>query len=174
MRMITKKIGCALCGWLCFAVMTTVLAAPLPNEVKVGNSTVKMGDKIDKAITAFGRPWHIGNEKNYYWRDRIDLYSPEVVAKTYGSSKKIYELIIDRVPTINTREGIGIGSSRDDVEKAYGKGKERRVSNGDIILSYGKDEKYAPYTRFRLNAKTNTVYYMVIGSPDNPKNKKRR
>ena len=160
---------------LCFAfAMSTSLAAPLPNEVKVGGSVVKMGDKIESAIKAFGRPWHITNEKNYFWRDNINLYSPEVVAKTFGNSKKIYELIIDGVPTINTPEGIGIGSTKEAVEQAYGKGKERRIAGGDIILSYGKDEKYAPYVRFRLNGKTNVVYYMVIGSPDNPKNKKRR
>lgn len=171
-----RKILVTAVLWMCLGIFGAVhlAAAPLPSEVKVGNSTVKMGDKIEKAIKAFGKPWHIASHANYYWRDRIDLYSPEVVAKTYAGSQKIYAIIIDRVPTINTPEGIGIGSTKEDVIKAYGTGKERKISNGDTILSYGKDEAFAPYLRFRLNAKTNTVYYMTLGKPDNPKRKRGR
>jgi len=174
--MCVRKIFLAALGVLIMlaSLSADVSAAPMAQEVKVGNSTVKLGDKIEKAIAAFGKPWHIAANENYYWRDRVDLYSPEVVAKAYYGTKKIYALIVDRVPTINTPEGIGVGSSKYDVIKAYGKGRERKVSNGDVIMSYGKDEALAPYMRFRFKAGTDKVSYYVIGKPDKPKSKKRR
>ncbi len=140
---------------------------PIPKELKEGEFAVKLGDTIEKSLKFFGQPRVIlANGESYTWRSRIDLNSPELVIKL-KPSKVIWTIIADHLPMIKTPEGIGFGSTKEEIEAVYGKSKGYITPNGDIIVSYGGDPIHAPFMRFRLTGdKEKRVTYMIIGHYD--------
>ena len=138
---------------------------PIPSELKEGDFSIKLGDPMDeKYLKFFGKPRLIlNNGESYTWRSRLNLYSPELVIKL-KPSKVIWTIIADHLPMIKTPDGIGFGSTREEIEAVYGKAKDYTSPGGDIVLSYGGDPIRDPFMRFRLTgAKEKRVTYMIIG-----------
>lgn len=152
---------------------------PIPTELKEGDFSIKLGDKIEPSLKFFGQPKIVlNNGESYTWRSRINLYSPELVIKL-KPSKVIWQIIADHLPMIKTPEGIGFGSTQEEIENIYGKSKGYITPNGDLIMSYGGDPVRSLFIRFRLTGeKEKRVTYMILGYYDvdvkKPKGKKRR
>ena len=154
---------------------------PIPTELKEGAFSIKLGDKIEPSLKFFGQPKIIlNNGESYTWRSRINLYSPELVIKL-KPSKVIWTIIADHLPMIKTPEGIGFGSTKEEIENIYGKSKGYITPNGDLIMSYGGDPTRSLFMRFRLTGekeKEKRVIYMILGYYDvdvkQPKGKKKR
>ena len=140
--------------------------SPIPGELQENGTPIKLGDPIDKVLGFFGRPTRIAaNGENYCWRDWLNLYGAELIIKT-KAGKKMWCIVVDRVPMVRTPEGIGIGSTKEAIEAQYGAAKGYTATNGDIIMSYGGAKATAPFLRFRLSGrKEKTVVYMVLGNP---------
>lgn len=137
---------------------------PIPKELKEGDFAIKLGDKIDSSLKFFGPPRVLlNNGESYTWRSRVNLYSPELVIKL-KPSKVIWTIIADHLPMIKTPEGIGFGSTKEEIENVYGKSKGYTTPGGDLIMSYGGDPVRDPFMRFRLTGeKEKRVIYMIIG-----------
>lgn len=138
---------------------------PIPSELKEGDFSIKLGDPMgEKYLKFFGQPRLIlNNGESYTWRSRLNLYSPELVIKL-KPSKVIWTIIADHLPMIKTPDGIGFGSTQEEIEAIYGKAKGYTSPGGDVILSYGGDPIRDPFMRFRLTgAKVKRVTYMIIG-----------
>jgi len=140
---------------------------PIPVELREGTFAVKLGDTIEKSLKFFGQPRVIlANGESYTWRSRIDLNSPELVIKL-KPSKVIWTIVADHLPMIKTPDGIGFGSTKEEIEAVYGKSKGYVTPNGDVIVSYGGDPIHSPFMRFRLTGdKEKRVTYMIIGHYD--------
>ena len=140
---------------------------PIPTELREGAFAVKLGDTIEKSLKFFGQPRVIlANGESYTWRSRIDLNSPELVIKL-KPSKVIWTIVADHLPMIKTPDGIGFGSTKEEIEAVYGKSKGYVTPNGDVIVSYGGDPIHSPFMRFRLTGdKEKRVTYMIIGHYD--------
>ena len=140
---------------------------PIPSELREGAFSVKLGDTIEKSLKFFGQPRVIlANGESYTWRSRINLNSPELVIKL-KPSKVIWTIVADHLPMIKTPEGIGFGSTKEEIEAVYGKSKGYVTPGGDIIVSYGGDPIHSPFMRFRLTGdKVKRVTYMIIGHYD--------
>lgn len=148
--------------------------APQPQEFHRGSNIMRLGDPLDDVLKFLGRPILIAADgENYCWRDRIDLYSPELIVKATKGKKKIFAVVVDKLPGITTPEGIGIGATREQVEEQYGKVPHEYIDhNRDVVLCYGGGTAkkkgrivQKPYFRLRLDPKTKKVRYMVIGKP---------
>lgn len=142
-------------------------AMPIPGELREGSTPVKLGDPIEKVLGFFGRPTRIAaNGENYCWRDWLNLYGAELLIKTKYGPKLMWCIAVDRVPMVRTPEGIGVGSTKEEIEAVYGEGKGYTAANGDIVLSYGGEKAKDPFLRFRLSGKKKkTVVYMILGNP---------
>ncbi|MBR2214944.1 MAG: hypothetical protein IJ849_04180 [Selenomonadaceae bacterium] len=171
---LTKILLGAIC--LCYLFSGVVEAvAPMPTEFRMSKSTLKLGDTLENVFKALGRPIVVtANGQNNCWRDRIDLYSPEIIVKAPPGSKKsgVFGIIIDRQQGITTPEGIGIGSTKEAVIEQYGKTHEYIDHNRDTVMCYGggtakKKGKITPkpFFRLRIDAKTQKVTYMIIEQP---------
>ena len=154
---------------LCLVLLSSVgrAAMPIPGELREGSTPVKLGDPIEKVLGFFGRPTRIAaNGENYCWRDWLNLYGAELIIKTKFGNKTMWCIVVDRVPMVRTPEGIGIGSSKEEIEAVYGEGKSYVSTNGDIVLSYGGEKARDPFLRFRLSGKKKkATVYMILGNP---------
>ena len=170
-----KTFGLLLCLMLAISMMVEA-AAPMPQEFRKGQNTIKLGDSMEKAVKILRKPILItGNGQNYVWRDQIDLYSPEIILKRRARSKKdsIWSMIIDRQGGITTPEGVGIGTTKEKVIEIYGKTHEYIDHNNDTMICYGgktsvvKGKKVKkPFFNLRIDAKTQKVKYMIIENPN--------
>ena len=142
-------------------------AASLPKELKENGTSIKLGDPIEKVLGFFGPPTRIAaNGENYCWRDWYNMKGPELIIKTrYG--KNMWAIVVDRVPMVRTPEGIGVGSTKEEIVAQYGETKDGYTDvNGDIVMSYGGKKAEDLFLRFRLSGKKEKrVVYMILGNP---------
>lgn len=142
-------------------------AASIPQELQEKGTPIKLGEPIEKVLGFFGPPTRIAaNGENYCWRDWYNMKGPELIIKTkYG--KNMWAIAVDRVPMVRTPEGIGVGSTKEEIVAQYGETKDGYTDfNGDLIMSYGGKKATDLFLRFRLSGKKEKrVVYMILGNP---------
>ncbi len=139
--------------------------APIPTELVAPLGTLKVGDPIDNALKILGAPLKITGNQNYCWRDKIDIYGPELVIKT-TLKKEMYGFYVRKWAAASTPEGIRVGSTREQVLATYGKPREAKKK--DLLLYYGGGKPGAPYLRFGISTKTKKVIYFWLGTQQEP------
>lgn len=105
----------------------TVGAAPKGYGFTYKRTTVYMHDKAANILEKAGRPKSKSESKScaYDGMDRTYTYK-DFVIKTYSKSKKGKEYvnsIVLKTSKVSTKEGIKIGSSKNDMIDAYGRAK---------------------------------------------------
>ena len=106
-------------------IFTTKSEAAKGYYFKYSDVSVTMGSKAKKLIKAAGKPLAMKKKKSCAFKgyDRTRQYT-DFILYTYTNSKKGAEYvngITFRTSAVKTKEGIGIGSSKQDVVNAYGK-----------------------------------------------------
>lgn len=114
--------------------------------------TVTIGSKAKKLIKAAGKPNSYSKKKScaYKGLDRTRQYD-DFILGTYSNSKKGAEYVLSitfLTSSIKTKDGIGIGSSKNDMLNAYGT--KCTKSNGVYIYTKGK-------TKLMLQVKNDKV-----------------
>ena len=135
--------------------------SPVPTELIAPLGTLRIGDPIENAFKVLNQPLKITANQNYCWRDRLDIYGPEIVIKT-SLKKEMISFYVRKWAAASTPEGIRVGSTKEQVIATYGKGLESRKK--DIQLNYGGAKPGAPYIRFGISKKTNKVLYFWMGT----------
>ena len=140
-------------------------SSPVPTELIAPLGTLRIGDPIENAFKVLKQPLKITANQNYCWRDKLDIYGPEIVIKT-SLKKEMISFYVRKWAAASTPEGIRVGSTKEQVIATYGKGLEYRKK--DIQLNYGGEKPGAPYIRFGISKKTNKVLYIWMGTQQKP------
>ena len=125
-------------------VFTTKSVAAKGYYFKYAGVTVTMGSKAKKLIKAAGKPLAMKKKKSCAFKgyDRTRQYT-DFILYTYTNSKKGAEYvngITFRTSSVKTKEGIGIGSSKQDVMNTYGTKNPNDL--GIVIYSKGKTKLF--------------------------------
>jgi hypothetical protein len=124
----------------------------IPGE-RIGSLT--LGMSIDDAVRILGKPNDIVGDPNhpeigktYFWNDYNIGFSaaPEMTAKSILSSKKQYV----------TAEGIRVGSSGNDVVRAYGNGYMRMPN------SFNREQVFIIYKKLGLQFMISETNNLVL------------
>lgn len=131
LKKFTKAITMTLCLALLFAfAMTTVTkAAPKGYKFTYSGVSVYMNSKASKLLQKAGNPTKKTESKScaYDGMDRTYTYS-NMIIKTYSKSDKGAEYINSielLTSSVQTAEGIKVGSSKNDMIDAYGRGRSQ-------------------------------------------------
>lgn len=130
---------------ICFALMFTFVIADTAGAVPKGygftynGATVYMNGKAKKLLKKAGRPKKKTESKScaYEGKDRTYTFDNFIV-KTYSNSDKGDEYVNSIVllnSKVQTKEGVKVGSSKNDMIDAYGRG---RSEFGVYTYSKGK------------------------------------
>jgi len=130
MKKVMKKV---MVFMVVFAVALTVFSVPAQaaKGYKFTNNkvTITMNSKAQKFVKKAGKPVAFKVKKScaFKGKDRTYKYK-DFILYTFTNSDKGAEYvngITFLTENVKTKEGIGIGSSLEDVKEAYGKGKEK-------------------------------------------------